>query len=567
MGDLPSRQQLLQIPSPSAAPSAKPFPSLHLPRLPSSAGQSFPPLRPGFHVGVAEPGTPPAPRPSEAMSLTNGTYYGPVDESPSAILLEKTFIASGYLTGVAYGIQLVFYAACVHRLWSRRPRIRYTLFLISYITVLCIMNTIWTGTSAYGVQLTYVDYRNYPGGPPGFLLVEFSLPSNVLSLASYIVGNILADALLLWRCRVIWIAAFEGSSRFVMIAPTLLLLTSVAVAIVFAIETASPSGFFAETTTSFGLPYFATSLSLNLLLTCLIAGRLWYYKREGRAVFGRGYGRHYTSILTIFIESAALYSLVSILLLSTYAVQHPINQIWLGLSPAVQMTATYLIIYRVAEGKAWNTEMFSRSGDGMSFPALAFEDDDPTDTDTTLPIHHHHHRRCCDTTTTLDPSSPSTLTGQSLSDFSTPRKIVDSSDPLALSVPIPLRDFTRFGTKDSMGELNTVHTLGYKTSHTDTNDTMTTATSDAYVYGEHHDDVGSSKSLSGIDLGLEITEVPLSSEKDACQPEAGETEKEGYVGMEDVDLNPYSGRGRGQGDNHEDRSNSNPWTVRKKKRF
>ena len=58
------------------------------------------------------------------------------------------------------------------------------------------MNTLWTATSAYGVQITYIDNRNYPGGPLGFLQVEFSLPSNVLSLASYITGNILADALL-----------------------------------------------------------------------------------------------------------------------------------------------------------------------------------------------------------------------------------------------------------------------------------------------------------------------------------------------------------------------------------
>lgn len=58
------------------------------------------------------------------------------------------------------------------------------------------MNTIWTGTSAYGLQLTYIDNRNYPGGILAFLGVEFSLPANVLSLAALVAGNILADALL-----------------------------------------------------------------------------------------------------------------------------------------------------------------------------------------------------------------------------------------------------------------------------------------------------------------------------------------------------------------------------------
>ena len=44
------------------------------------------------------------------MADTNGTvvvngkpYYGPVGETSAQILLEKTFMASGYLTGVGFG--------------------------------------------------------------------------------------------------------------------------------------------------------------------------------------------------------------------------------------------------------------------------------------------------------------------------------------------------------------------------------------------------------------------------------------------------------------------------------
>lgn len=65
---------------------------------------------------------------------------------------------------------------------------------------------------------------------------------------------------------------------------------------------------------------------------------MWYYTREGQAVFGNSYGKHYTTISSMFIESAALYAICSILLLATYAIQHPINQIWFGLSPSVQVS-------------------------------------------------------------------------------------------------------------------------------------------------------------------------------------------------------------------------------------
>lgn len=82
-------------------------------------------------------------------------------------------------------------------LWRKEKRSRFNYFLMSYITLLCAMNTIWTATSALGLQLTFIDNINYPGGGVNkFLEVEFGLPSNVVSLASYILGNVLADGLL-----------------------------------------------------------------------------------------------------------------------------------------------------------------------------------------------------------------------------------------------------------------------------------------------------------------------------------------------------------------------------------
>jgi hypothetical protein len=94
------------------------------------------------------------------------------------------------------GVQLVLYIACMRILWRVGNRGGFTYFLLVYISLLCSMNTIWTATSAVGLQLTYIDNRNYPGGVIGFLNVEFALPSNVASLTSYIIGNVLADALL-----------------------------------------------------------------------------------------------------------------------------------------------------------------------------------------------------------------------------------------------------------------------------------------------------------------------------------------------------------------------------------
>lgn len=113
-----------------------------------------------------------------------------------------TFSIDGQLINFIHdaGVQLVLYIACMRILYRRESRLSATsYFLMSLITVLCAMDTIWTATSAIGLQLTYIDYRNYPGGPLAFLGIEFSMPVNIVSLASYITGNIIADALLVRR--------------------------------------------------------------------------------------------------------------------------------------------------------------------------------------------------------------------------------------------------------------------------------------------------------------------------------------------------------------------------------
>lgn len=117
---------------------------------------------------------------------------------------------------------------------------------------------------------------------------------------------------------------------------------SIATAVVFAIETSSPNGFFSAKTTTFALPFFGLSLGLNIWLTLMIVIRMLYHRRESRKIFGPKHGTHYGSISSIFIESAGLYAISSILLLATYAPQHPINQIWLGLEPFVQVSTIFI---------------------------------------------------------------------------------------------------------------------------------------------------------------------------------------------------------------------------------
>lgn len=89
------------------------------------------------------------------------------------------------------------------------------------------MNGFWTGVTAWGLPFTFVDNRNYPGGPASFIDVEYStlVPINAASVVIAYLSSMLSDALLVsvpstfylmivsliilmevWRCFVIYSA-------------------------------------------------------------------------------------------------------------------------------------------------------------------------------------------------------------------------------------------------------------------------------------------------------------------------------------------------------------------------
>lgn len=69
----------------------------------------------------------------------------------------------------------------------------------------------------------------------------------------------------------------------------------------------------------FGLPYFAISVSLNILLTFLIVIRLVLHGRDIRATTGAPsrFSGLYKTVVTMLIECSALYTVTSLLVLGT----------------------------------------------------------------------------------------------------------------------------------------------------------------------------------------------------------------------------------------------------------
>lgn len=93
---------------------------------------------------------------------------------------------------------------------------------------------------------------------------------------------------------------------------------------------------------AYGLAYYVLSLSVNIIITILISARLFMYRRTLLLSLPAEHAKHYVSLATIIVESAALYSVLALIFIVTYAIDNALNQIFLAAAGAAQVCDTSL---------------------------------------------------------------------------------------------------------------------------------------------------------------------------------------------------------------------------------
>ena len=90
---------------------------------------------------------------------------------------------------------------------------------------------------------------------------------------------------------------------------------------------------------NFGLPYFSISLSLNILLTLLMVSRLIMYGRNVRRAMGgpAGTGGLRKAIITVLIESSALYAVNSLLFVGPWGAKSHVADTFLPILAETQV--------------------------------------------------------------------------------------------------------------------------------------------------------------------------------------------------------------------------------------
>ncbi|EMD38814.1 hypothetical protein CERSUDRAFT_112546 [Gelatoporia subvermispora B] len=275
----------------------------------------------------------------------------------STRVLENAFYVGSYMSGILYGVELILYSMTIYAVSktpkTRRPRS--DKFFTLYSTALLIMLTIDISTNAFWGQQMWILDRGRPGGVPAFIADESSIWYQTFGTTSSIVLILMGDALLIYRCFIIW-----GSNWLVIVLPILIYLANLALGILVLITAGTPGGqTFSGRTLDFGTPLYSMSISLNIILTALICGRLLYISRRVRQTMGADAAELYTGIVAILIESAVPYSVCGIIFLIPYVrgsqTSIAFAQIWGKLT----CLAPQLIVYRVVTRRAWSNDTTS----------------------------------------------------------------------------------------------------------------------------------------------------------------------------------------------------------------
>ncbi|KAG1734760.1 uncharacterized protein EDB91DRAFT_587063 [Suillus paluster] len=268
------------------------------------------------------------------------------------IYAEATWLHGTIVAAIFYGVVVVMSYMCWRSLWSRirlhATGYRKNIFFFCYVTLLFVLGTMYMALTAEEAQLSFIYNRQYPGGPSAFARIHFSPPLGVALLLS----NWLADLLMIWRCVVVY--RDTRLHHVILGIGSLMFITSLVTGTMWLVIMSSPtkatSGWMSI---RFLFPYTCVALAINIIVSLLTVLRLLHHRRRLSKILGPGHGAIYASFAAIVIESASIYSICSLLYLIPFVVHNPLSDVFLQILGEAQIIASLLIIFRVAEGKAW----------------------------------------------------------------------------------------------------------------------------------------------------------------------------------------------------------------------
>ncbi|ESK87742.1 hypothetical protein Moror_11279 [Moniliophthora roreri MCA 2997] len=267
-----------------------------------------------------------------------------------------------------YGVYVLLFGTATHLLWRRISSNSNIKLHLPWVVVLFVIST-----SMVVVQTTFIvrcavpEFQAVKEDNPGPLQRSPKLNDPLLQVIAYqmlpVISNAIADSMLIHRCHIIWGSNFKKPITYPLIAMSII--TTV---MNFASVLMNSNEYLVNRQINlvywFGIAGEALFAAVNLILTLLTAGRIWWIMWRAR-VHNNPLSKYgsLASINRIILESGMIYPISIVVHLST-SVSVKTENIPVDLLPIIVLIAGIaptLIVVRTSMGQSIVNEMQTTS--------------------------------------------------------------------------------------------------------------------------------------------------------------------------------------------------------------
>ncbi|GJE85477.1 hypothetical protein PsYK624_015560 [Phanerochaete sordida] len=275
-----------------------------------------------------------------------------------ALPLPKAELIGTVLETVGFGAYVIVFIECLRLLCTRHRAGRDMRYLIATASVIFALAAVHLLIDIVRVMDAFTRHMDVPNSAAQFY-GTITTPLNLAKSATYVAITLVLDALIVYRTYVVW-----GKRLLVVVLPSVLFVADIGLSAwaTWSITEVRPGDDVMLANVTLRVKYFySVTLALNLFCTLAIAGRIWSVHRgvTARSISGV----RFTGVIAVILESAAIYSVLLVLLIATSAVGSTAMFVVLNsISPIIGMVFSAVIVRASREVHA-DTYMTTR----MSF--------------------------------------------------------------------------------------------------------------------------------------------------------------------------------------------------------
>ncbi|KAF7760975.1 hypothetical protein Agabi119p4_10384 [Agaricus bisporus var. burnettii] len=304
------------------------------------------------------------------MGANPSPLQGPLLLPLTQLELVSSTTAAGTLYGIAFSLYCLYLHASIPRLRDHDRR-RQTQFMITISTIIMLCGLYYLISDAWVIQDAYIKHANFPGGPLAYENSTFlSQPAIAVGLVCVAVVDISTGAIQIWRLWVVWSGNRHASHSLAdesRVQTQCFASLALQINTIFLSLTLTKAGYISRNVKT-ETAELALQAIITILPTILIAGYLIFESQRQRKLIGKSQlSTPYMTVVTILIESYAVESTWTIVLLILINLGQPMDIFFAETQTYIEIIAYLLVLYRVANGRAYESQRArqsqSRSGD------------------------------------------------------------------------------------------------------------------------------------------------------------------------------------------------------------